>query len=270
SNGSSSQASICAGIMALMDAGVPIKAPVAGIAMGLVSDNDKYTILTDIQGLEDHFGDMDFKVAGTKDGITALQMDIKIAGINKQILKEALDQAKKGRLAILNHMLKTIPNFREELSEYAPKVEMIKINPEKIKDVIGSGGKIINDIISQCNDVKIDIEQDGRIFIMHSSYEWLRKAKTLIEDIVREVEVGKIYTGKVVNIIDIGAFVQLWPSCEGLVHISKIAKERINKVTDVLAVGDEIAVKVLSVDERGRINLSRKDALSPTLDEKGK
>lgn len=270
SNGSSSQASICAGIMALMDAGVPIKAPVAGIAMGLVSDNDKYTILTDIQGLEDHFGDMDFKVAGTKDGITALQMDIKIAGINKQILKEALDQAKKGRLAILNHMLKTIPNFREELSEYAPKVEMIKINPEKIKDVIGSGGKIINDIISQCNDVKIDIEQDGRIFIMHSSYEWLRKAKALIEDIVREVEVGKIYTGKVVNIIDIGAFVQLWPSCEGLVHISKIAKERINKVTDVLAVGDEIAVKVLSVDERGRINLSRKDALSPTLDEKGK
>lgn len=270
SNGSSSQASICAGIMALMDAGVPIKAPVAGIAMGLVSDNDKYTILTDIQGLEDHFGDMDFKVAGTKDGITALQMDIKIAGINKQILKEALDQAKKGRLAILNHMLKTIPNFREELSEYAPKVEMIKINPEKIKDVIGSGGKIINDIISQCNDVKIDIEQDGRIFIMHSSYEWLRKAKTLIEDIVREVEVGKIYTGKVVNIIDIGAFVQLWPSCEGLVHISKIAKERINKVTDVLAVGDEIAVKVLSVDERGRINLSRKDALSPNLDEKGK
>ncbi|MFA6827221.1 MAG: polyribonucleotide nucleotidyltransferase [Bacilli bacterium] len=270
SNGSSSQASICAGIMALMDAGVPIKAPVAGIAMGLVSDNDKYTILTDIQGLEDHFGDMDFKVAGTKDGITALQMDIKIAGINKQILKEALDQAKKGRLAILNHMLKTIPNFREELSEYAPKVEMIKINPDKIKDVIGSGGKIINDIISQCNDVKIDIEQDGRIFIMHSSYEWLRKAKTLIEDIVREVEVGKIYTGKVVNIIDIGAFVQLWPSCEGLVHISKIAKERINKVTDVLAVGDEIAVKVLSVDERGRINLSRKDALSPTLDEKGK
>ncbi|MDD5182991.1 MAG: polyribonucleotide nucleotidyltransferase [Bacilli bacterium] len=270
SNGSSSQASICAGIMALMDAGVPIKAPVAGIAMGLVSDNDKYTILTDIQGLEDHFGDMDFKVAGTKDGITALQMDIKIAGINKQILKEALDQAKKGRLAILNHMLKTIPNFREELSEYAPKVEMIKINPEKIKDVIGSGGKIINDIISQCNDVKIDIEQDGRIFIMHSSYEWLRKAKTLIEDIVREVEVGKIYTGKVVNIIDIGAFVQLWPSCEGLVHISKIANERINKVTHVLAVGDEIAVKVLSVDERGRINLSRKDALSPTLDEKGK
>ena len=270
SNGSSSQASICAGVMALMDAGVPIKAPVAGIAMGLVSDKEKYSILTDIQGLEDHFGDMDFKVAGTKDGITALQMDIKIAGINEQILKEALDQAKKGRVAILDHMLTTIPESRKELSEYAPKVEMIRINPEKIKDVIGSGGKVINEIISQCNDVKIDIEQDGRIFIMHSSYEWLRKAKGLIEDIVREVEVGKIYTGKVVNIIEIGAFVQLWPSCEGLVHISKIANERINKVEDVLAVGDEIAVKVLSVDDRGRINLSRKDALKQTTEENKK
>lgn len=270
SNGSSSQASICAGVMALMDAGVPIKAPVAGIAMGLVSDNKNYSILTDIQGMEDHFGDMDFKVAGTKEGITALQMDIKIAGINEQILKEALEQAKKGRIAILEHMVSVIPTHRKELSEYAPKVEMIKINPEKIKDVIGSGGKVINEIISQCNDVKIDIEQDGRIFIMHSSYEWLRKAKGLIEDIVREVEVGKIYTGKVVNIEKFGAFVQLWPSCEGLVHISKISKERINRVEDVLAIGDEIAVKVLEVDDRGRINLSRKDALTPTAEDNKK
>lgn len=262
SNGSSSQASICAGTMALMAAGVPIKSPVAGIAMGLVTKEDKYTILTDIQGMEDHFGDMDFKVAGTRNGITALQMDIKIEGITEKILREALTQAKVGRMTILGHMLNTIPTYRDQLSKYAPKVTMFKINPDKIREVIGSGGKIITEIINQCNNVKIDIEQDGRVFIMHSEKEWIDKAAQLIKDIVREAKVGEIYTAKVVKIEKFGAFVELWPGCEGLVHISKIANEKIRKVEDVLAIGDEITVKVMGIDEKGRINLSRKDAFS--------
>ena len=215
SNGSSSQASICAGTLALMAAGVPIKAPVAGIAMGLISDGDKYTILTDIQGLEDHYGDMDFKVAGTRDGITALQMDIKIHGITREILKEALAQAKKGRMQILDHMMTTIDAVRPNLSDYAPKVKMIRINPDKIKDVIGSGGKIIQEIIKDCNDVKIDIEQDGRVFVMHSESEWIDKAIATIEELTKEAKIGEVYQAKVVKIMKFGAFVELWPGYEG-------------------------------------------------------
>ena len=216
SNGSSSQASICAGTLALMAAGVPIKAPVAGIAMGLISQDDecsKYTILTDIQGLEDHYGDMDFKVAGTKDGITALQMDIKCKGITFEILKEALAQAKKGRMQILEHMMSTISEVRPAVSKYAPKVKMIKIDPEKIREVIGSGGKNIQDIIEKCNQVKIDIEQDGRVFIMHAELEWIDKAVELIENICREPELNAIYPAKVIKVLEIGAVVEIWPGC---------------------------------------------------------
>ena len=262
SNGSSSQASICSGTMALMAAGVPIKAPVAGIAMGLISDEKNYTILTDIQGMEDHYGDMDFKVAGTRCGITALQMDIKIKGINEKILKEALAQAKVGRMAILDHMATTISEVREELSPYAPKVELFRINPDKIKDVIGSGGKTINEIINQCNGVKIDIEQDGRVFVMHSEKEWILKAKEMIENIVREAEVGQIYTGKVVKVVDFGAFVELWPGCEGMVHVSELEHYRVKNVTDVVREGDEIVVKVIGIDDKGKIKLSRKACFS--------
>ena len=261
SNGSSSQASICAGTMALMAAGVPLKAPVAGIAMGLISEDDecsKYTILTDIQGLEDHYGDMDFKVAGTRNGITALQMDIKIKGITKDILKEALAQAKKGRMQILDHMATTISEVRPELSKYAPKVKMLRINPDKIREVIGSGGKVIQEIIDKCNNVKIDIEQDGRVFVMHAESEWIEKAIAIISDIVREPEVGKIYPVKVVKIMDFGAFCELWPGCEGLCHISALDTKRVNKVEDVVREGDEIVVKVLAIDEKGKIKLSRK------------
>ncbi len=263
SNGSSSQASICAGTMALMAAGVPIKAPVAGIAMGLITKEDKYTILTDIQGMEDHLGDMDFKVAGTRNGITALQMDIKIDGITRQILEEALSQAKVGRMTILGHMLNTIPTYRDELSPYAPKVEMFRINPDKIRDVIGAGGKIITEIINECDNVKIDIEQDGRVFVMHSDRKWIKLATERIQNIVREAKVGEIYTGKVVKIADFGAFVELWPGYDGMVHISELAKERVKEVKDVVDVNDEIVVKVIGIDEKsGKIKLSRKQALS--------
>ncbi len=261
SNGSSSQASICSGTLSLMAAGVPIKAPVAGIAMGLITYGDDYTILTDIQGLEDHLGDMDFKVAGTRDGITALQMDIKIRGISYEILKEALYQAKEGRLEILDHMEKTIDKVRPELSKYAPKVKMIKINPDKIKDVIGSGGKVINEIIAKCNDVKIDIEQDGRVFIMHSDMTYVDKCISIIENMTREVEVGKTYSGIVKRIEKFGVFVELWPGCEGLCHISKLSKERVDKCESVVSVGDTIIVKCINVNEKGQIDLSRKDAL---------
>lgn len=264
SNGSSSQASICAGTMALMAAGVPIKAPVAGIAMGLISQDDacsKYTILTDIQGLEDHYGDMDFKVAGTKTGITALQMDIKIKGITPEILKEALAQAKLGRMQILEHMMTTIDEVRPELSPYAPKVKMIRIHPDKIRDVIGSGGKVIQEIIEKCNDVKIDIEQDGRVFVMHAETEWINKAIQIIEDITREPVVGEIYPVKVVKIVDFGAFVELWPGCEGLVHISELDLKRVGKVEDVVHVGDEIVIKLLKIDDKGKLVLSRKAVL---------
>ncbi len=261
SNGSSSQATICAGSLSLMAAGVPIQAPVAGIAMGLIMEGKNYTILTDIQGMEDHEGDMDFKVAGTTKGITALQMDIKIDGITREILEEALEQAKVARLEILDHMSTVIATPRQELSKYAPKVKMIRVNPDKIKDIIGAGGKIINQIIEDNNNVKIDIEQDGRVFLMHMESKWTESAAEYILNIVREVEVGKIYEGKVMRIEKYGCFVELWPGTDGLVHISRIAKERIEKVEDVLSVGDQIMVKCIGVDDRGRIDLSRKDAL---------
>ena len=268
SNGSSSQASICAGTLALMAAGVPIKAPVAGIAMGLISDGDKYTILTDIQGLEDHYGDMDFKVAGTENGITALQMDIKIHGITKEILKEALAQAKVGRMQILNHMMTTISETRNELSAYAPKVKLIHINPEKIRDVIGSGGKVIQDIIKECNEVKIDIEQDGRVFIMHAETEWIDKAIQKIESLTKEAKVGEIYQATVVKNMKFGCFVELWPGYEGLVHISNLDTSRVEKVEDIVREGDEIVVKVIGFDDKGKVMLSRKDAIAtPKKDE---
>ena len=270
SNGSSSQASICAGCMSLMAAGVPIKDMVAGIAMGLITKGDKYTILTDIQGAEDHFGDMDFKVAGTKNGICALQMDIKIKGITKQILGEALAQAKKARFEILENMKTAISEPRKELSPYAPKIKQMKIKEEKIKDVIGRGGEVITRIIQEAsnvvsvndkNAVKIDIEDDGRVILYHTDYEVIDKAMKLIEDVVREVEVGEIYTAKVVKVESFGCFVEVWPGCEGLVHISKLAKERVEKCEDVVKPGDEIVVKFIGTDNKGRLNFSRKDAM---------
>ena len=270
SNGSSSQASICAGCMSLMTAGVPIKAPVAGIAMGLITHEDDYTILTDIQGMEDHLGDMDFKVAGTKDGITALQMDIKIKGITKEILKEALAQAKKARLEILDVIKNQIAEPRKEVSKYAPKMETFMINPLKIKDVIGKGGEMITKIICEAsnvtevtnvNAVKVELEDDGRVIIYHSDKEIIDKTRKMIEDITREVEEGKIYNAKVVKVEDFGCFVEIWPGCEGLVHVSQLANERVEKPSDVVAVGDEILVKALGADKRGRQNFSRKDAL---------
>ena len=270
SNGSSSQASICAGCMSLMAAGVPLKDMVAGIAMGLITNGDKYTILTDIQGAEDHFGDMDFKVAGTKNGICALQMDIKIKGITKEILGEALQQAKKARMEILDNMKTAIDKPREELSKYAPKIKQMKIKEEKIKDVIGKGGEVITKIIQDAsgvisvndkNAVKIDIEDDGRVILYHSDYAVIDKAMALIEDAVREVEEGEIYTVKVVKIIEAGCFVEVWPGCEGFVHISKLAKERVKKCEDVVKVGDEIVVKAIGTDNKGRLNFSRKDAM---------
>ncbi|AYW48034.1 polyribonucleotide nucleotidyltransferase [Tetragenococcus osmophilus] len=260
SNGSSSQASICAGTLALMDAGVPIKAPVAGIAMGLVSDGENYTILTDIQGMEDHLGDMDFKVAGTKDGITALQMDIKIQGITEQILREALAQAKQARMEILQELTTTIAQPREELSTYAPKIEMISIDPEKIKDVIGKGGDVINGIIDETG-VKIDIDQEGNVSLASSDAEMIKKAASIIKDLTKEIKPGEVYLGKVVRIEKFGAFVNIAKGKDGLVHISQIANERINKVEDVLHVGDEVLVKVTEIDKQGRINLSRKAML---------
>ncbi len=270
SNGSSSQASICAGCMSLMAAGVPIKAPVAGIAMGLITHDEDYTILTDIQGMEDHLGDMDFKVAGTKNGICALQMDIKIKGITKEILKEALEQARKARMEVLDVMQKQIAEPRKEVSKYAPKMETFMIDPMKIKDVIGKGGEMITKIIcdasnvkdvNNINAVKVDLEDDGRVIIYHSDQEIINKTREMIEEVVREVEVGKIYEAKVVKIEDFGCFVQLWPGCEGLVHVSQLSHERVAKVEDVVKVGDEIIVKALGPDKKGRQNFSRKDAL---------
>jgi polyribonucleotide nucleotidyltransferase len=261
SNGSSSQATICSGTLALMDAGVPIKAPVAGIAMGLIMEGKNYTVLTDIQGMEDHEGDMDFKVAGTFNGITALQMDIKIKGITYEILDEALAQAKKGRFEILNHMLTTISKPNEELAKYAPKVKLIRINPDKIKEVIGSGGKVINQIIADNNNVKIDIEQDGRIFIMHQEMQYVKSTIEKIEEITKEAKVGEVYEGKVVRIEAFGAFVELWPGTDGLCHISKLDTKRVAKVEDVVKIGDQILVKVIGIDEKGRIDLSRKDTI---------
>lgn len=261
SNGSTSQASICASTLAMMDAGVPIKAPVAGVAMGLIKDGEHVSILTDIQGMEDHLGDMDFKVAGTADGVTAIQMDIKIDGIDRNILQEALEQAKEGRMHILGKMMEVIQKPRESLSQYAPKIITMHINPDKIRDVIGAGGKIINKIIEETG-VKIDIEQDGRVFIASSNAEMNQKALSIIEGIVREVAVGEIYTGTVKRIEKFGAFVEILPNKDGLVHISQLSTERVAKVEDVVAIGDVITVKVTEIDQQGRINLSRKAVLT--------
>lgn len=260
SNGSTSQASICASTLAMMDAGVPIKAPVAGIAMGLVKSGEHYTVLTDIQGMEDALGDMDFKVAGAEKGVTALQMDIKIEGLSREILEEALQQAKKGRMEILNSMLATLSESRKELSRYAPKILTMTINPDKIRDVIGPSGKQINKIIEETG-VKIDIEQDGTIFISSTDESGNQKAKKIIEDLVREVEVGQLYLGKVKRIEKFGAFVEIFSGKDGLVHISELALERVGKVEDVVKIGDEILVKVTEIDKQGRVNLSRKAVL---------
>ena len=270
SNGSSSQATICAGCLSLMAAGVPIKAPVAGIAMGLVTKGKKYTILTDIQGLEDHMGDMDFKVAGTKEGICALQMDIKIKGVTKSILKEALAQAKKARLEILDVMENCIDKPRKELSPYAPKIATFNIDPEKIKDVIGRGGEMITKIILEASNVKsvndkdavkVDLEDDGRVIIYHTDESIITKTKEMIESVIKEVEVGAIYSGKVVKVEDFGCFVELWPGCEGLVHVSQLDNKRVDNPKDIVSVGDEIRVKAMGFDNRGRLNLSRKETL---------
>ena len=272
SNGSSSQATICAGCMSLMAAGVPIKAPVAGIAMGLItsSDGNDYTILTDIQGMEDHLGDMDFKVGGTRKGICSLQMDIKIKGITKQILKEALEQAKQARMEILDVMEKQISKPRSEVSKYAPKTMIFMINPDKIKDVIGKGGEMITKIILEASNVtsvndvnaaKVDLEDDGKVIIYHTDKEIIEKTAQMIKDVVKEVEKDKIYTGKVVKVEEFGCFVELWPGCEGLVHVSQLAADRVEKPSDVVKVGDEILVKSLGFDKKGRLNLSRKEAL---------
>ncbi|MFE4810882.1 polyribonucleotide nucleotidyltransferase [Peribacillus simplex] len=260
SNGSTSQASICASTLAMMDAGVPLKAPVAGIAMGLVKTGEHYTILTDIQGMEDHLGDMDFKVAGTSKGVTALQMDIKIEGLSREILEEALLQAKHGRMHILESMMSTINQPREQLSKYAPKIVTMSINPDKIRDVIGPSGKHINKIIEETG-VKIDIEQDGTVFISSTDEPMIQKAKKIIEDIVREVVVGELYLGKVKRIEKFGAFVEIFNGKDGLVHISELAEERVGKVEDVVSLGDELLVKVTEIDKQGRVNLSRKAVL---------
>ncbi len=264
SNGSSSQASICAGTMSLMAAGVPIKAPVAGIAMGLIMDENSgnYTVLTDIQGMEDHFGDMDFKVAGTSTGITALQMDIKVTGITKDIFEEALAQAKKARAQILENMMQAIDKPREEVGKYAPKIAQFYIDPEKIREVIGPNGKMINKIIEESDDVKIDIEDDGHVVIYHMDRKAIDHAANMIRDIVREAKVGDIYEAKVVRIEKFGAFVNLFPGTDGLLHISKINHEHLNKVEDALHIGDTVRVKVMEIDDRGRINVSAK-ALIP-------
>ncbi|HYF83000.1 MAG TPA: polyribonucleotide nucleotidyltransferase [Clostridia bacterium] len=262
SNGSTSQGSVCGSTLALMDAGVPIKAPVAGIAMGLMKEKGNVAILSDIQGMEDFLGDMDFKVAGTKKGITAIQMDIKIAGIDRSILERALEQARVGRIFILDKMLTAISTPRKELSQYAPKIITYKIDPDKIRDIIGPGGKTINRIIAETG-VKIDIEDDGRVFIAATNQTAGDKALKIIEGLVKEVKEGEIYLGKVVRLMTFGAFVEILPGKEGLVHISKLDTKRVEKVEDVVAVGDEILVKVTEIDKQGRINLSRKDAMAP-------
>lgn len=265
SNGSTSQASICAGTLAMMDAGVPIKAPVAGIAMGLIKDGEHFSILSDIQGMEDHLGDMDFKVAGTAEGVTAIQMDIKIDGIDRDILSQALAQAREGRMHILGKMLEAIDKPRTSLSPYAPKILTMSINPDKIRDVIGAGGKVVNKIIEETG-VKIDIEQDGRVFIASPSQEANERARDIIEGIVKEVVVGEVYMGTVKRIEKFGAFVEILPNKDGLVHVSQLSTERVEKVEDVVNIGDKLEVKVVEIDQQGRINLSHKVILDPTAD----
>ncbi|MBW1721116.1 MAG: polyribonucleotide nucleotidyltransferase [Deltaproteobacteria bacterium] len=266
SNGSSSMASVCGGSLSLMDAGVPIKAAVAGVAMGLVSDGDKTVVLTDIIGDEDHYGDMDFKVAGTREGITALQMDIKIDGITRETMQNALDQAKEARFFILDRMNKVIPKPRPQLSQYAPVITTIKIKPEKVKVLIGPGGRMIKEICSK-TDSRIDVGDDGKVMIASPDAETSKAAVDMINRIIQEAEVGKLYRGRVTKIMDFGAFVEIFPGTDGLVHISQLDKGRVNKVTDVLQEGDEVLVKVLDVDKNGRIALSRKAALGETLDD---
>lgn len=260
SNGSSSMGSVCGSTLSLMNAGVPIKRPVSGVAMGLVKDGDQYTILTDIQGMEDALGDMDFKVAGTSKGITAIQMDIKVAGIDRDILSSALQQAKRGRAFILDKMLACIDRPAAELSPYAPRVETIKIKTDKIRDVIGTGGKVVKKIIDETG-VQIDIHEDGNVFISSVDAEGMKKARKMIEDIVREVEVGEVYTGKVTRLMKFGAFVEVLPGKEGLCHISQLAAHRVEKVEDVVQIGDQLQVKVVEIDDKGRINLSHKACL---------
>ena len=262
SNGSTSQASICASTLALMDAGVPIIRPVAGIAMGLVTNEDlsKSEILTDIQGIEDFFGDMDFKVAGTERGITAIQVDTKLKGLSEDVIRRAIKQARVARMTIIGNMLGRIPEPNKDLSKYAPRIISMHIDPDKIRDVIGPGGKMINKIIAETG-VKIDIEEDGRVFICALTTEDGKRAQSIIEGLTKEVQVGEIYVGKVNRITTFGAFVEILPGKEGLVHISKLAHERVAKVEDVVSIGDEIPVKVTEIDNQGRINLSRKDAI---------
>ncbi|PKO16206.1 polyribonucleotide nucleotidyltransferase [candidate division BRC1 bacterium HGW-BRC1-1] len=262
SNGSSSMASVCSGTLALMDGGVPIKAPVAGIAMGLILEGEKFAVLSDIMGLEDHLGDMDFKVAGTKDGITALQMDIKIEGITFEIMEKALHQAKEGRQHILGKMLEALPESRSELKPYAPRIEMITINPEKIKDVIGSGGKVIKEIVAKTG-AKIDINDNGQVFIASADGEAMARAIKWIQDLTAEADMGAIYTGKVTRIAEFGAFVEILPGRDGLVHISELEPRRVERVEDVCRLGDELMVKVIGIDEKGKIRLSRKQAMYP-------
>ncbi|RLI49684.1 MAG: polyribonucleotide nucleotidyltransferase, partial [Candidatus Thorarchaeota archaeon] len=265
SNGSSSMASVCGGCLSLMDAGVPIKEPVAGVAMGLVAEGDKVAVLTDIIGDEDHYGDMDFKVTGTRDGITALQMDIKVENITKEVLEQALEQAKEGRLFILDAMKEAITKPRADVSEYAPVISTIKIKPEKVRVLIGPGGKTIREI-SNAADARIDVDDEGTVTISSSDKENADTAKKMINEILQEAEVGKLYMGKVVKIMDFGAFVEIFPGTDGLVHISQLDKDRVNKVTDVLNEGDEVLVKVLEVNNDGKIRLSRKAALGESLD----
>ena len=265
SNGSSSIASVCGGCLSLMDAGVPIKEAVAGVAMGLVSDGSNVAVLTDIIGDEDHYGDMDFKVTGTANGITALQMDIKIDGITRDIMEKALDQAKEGRLHILGEMNKEISKSRSEISEYAPSITTIKIKPDKVRVMIGPGGKTIREISSK-TETKIDVDDEGNVNIASADKKNVDAAIEMINELFQEAEVGKLYMGKVVKILDFGAFVEIFPGTDGLLHISQIDRERVNKVTDVLSEGEEVLVKVLEVDERGKIRLSRKAALGKTLE----
>ncbi len=260
SNGSSSQATICGATLSMMDAGVPIKAPVAGIAMGLIKEGDKVAILSDILGDEDHLGDMDFKVAGTLKGVTALQMDIKISGVTKEILRNALSQAKEGRLHILDIMLQSIKEPRKEMAKNAPRIITINVKPEKVREVIGSGGKVIKGIVEKTG-AKVDIDDAGKVTISSSNGESLKLAVAMINDITQEAEIGKIYFGKVRKIMDFGAFVEIFPGTDGLVHISQIDVKRVEKVSDVLKEGDEVKVKVIDIDKAGKIKLSRKETL---------
>jgi polyribonucleotide nucleotidyltransferase len=261
SNGSSSMASVCGGTLSLMDAGVPIKAPVAGIAMGLVKEGERVAILSDILGDEDHLGDMDFKVCGTRDGITSIQMDIKITGLTTEIMSRALEQARRGRLHILGEMLKAIDAPRKEISRYAPRITTIMIRPEFIKNVIGPGGKVIKDIIARTG-ATINIEDSGRVDIASNNSEAVQQAISMIQALTREAEVGKIYLGTVRKIAEFGAFVELFPGTDGLIHISELSDKRVKSVSDVLKEGDEVMVKVISIDRTGKIRLSRKEALA--------